>query len=38
MKSPPEQNSNSNIKIKEVSDENKPLNEYENAIKNLTIF
>ena len=31
-KSPPEQYSNSKLKIKEKSDENKPLNEYENSI------
>ena len=31
-KSPPEQYSNSKIKIKEISDEIKPLNEYENVI------
>ena len=31
-KSPPEQNSNSEVKIKEISDEIKPLNEYENGI------
>ena len=31
-KSPPEQYSNSKIKIKEISDEIKPLNEYENGI------
>ena len=31
-KSPPEQYSNSKIKIKELSDEIKPLNEYENGI------
>ena len=31
-KSPPEQYSNSKIKIKEISDEFKPLNEYENAV------
>ena len=31
-KSPPEQFSNSKIKIKEISDEIKPLNEYENGI------
>ena len=31
-KSPPEQYSNSKIKIKEIIDEIKPLNEYENAI------
>ena len=31
-KSPPEQYSNAKIKIKEISDEIKPLNEYENAI------
>ena len=31
-KSPPEQYSNSKIKINEISDEIKPLNEYENAI------
>ena len=31
-KSPPEQYSSSKIKIKEISDEIKPLNEYENAI------
>ena len=31
-KSPPEQYSNSKIKIKEISDEITPLNEYENAI------
>ena len=31
-KSPPEQYTNSNIKIKEISDEIKPLNEYENGI------
>ena len=31
-KSPPEQNSNSKIKIKEISDEIKPLNYYEKAI------
>ena len=31
-KSPPEQYSNSKIKIKEISDEIKTLNEYENAI------
>ena len=34
-KSPPEQYSNSKIKIKEISDQNKPLNEYENGI---TVF
>ena len=31
-KSPPEQNSNSKIKIKGKNDEIKPLNEYENGI------
>ena len=31
-KSPPEQYTNSKIKIKEISDENKPLNEYEYGI------
>ena len=31
-KSPPEQYTNSRIKIKEISDEIKPLNEYENGI------
>ena len=31
-KSPPDQYSNSKIKIKEISDEIKPLNEYENGI------
>ena len=31
-KSPPEQYTNSKIKIKEISDEIKPLNEYENGI------
>ena len=31
-KSPPEQYSNSKIKMKEISDEIKPLNEYENGI------
>ena len=31
-RSPPEQYSNSKIKIKEISDEIKPLNEYENGI------
>ena len=31
-KSPPEQYSNSDIEIREISDEIKPLNEYENAI------
>ena len=31
-KSPPEQYANSKIKIKEISDEIKPLNEYENGI------
>ena len=31
-KSPPEQYTNSRIKIKETSDEIKPLNEYENGI------
>ena len=31
-KSPPEQNTNSKIKIKEISDEIKPLNEYENGV------
>ena len=31
-KSPPEQYTNSEIKIKEISDEIKPLNEYENGI------
>ena len=31
-KSPPEQYNNSKIKIKEISDEIKPLNEYENGI------
>ena len=31
-KSPPEQYSNSKIKFKEISDEIKPLNEYENSI------
>ena len=31
-KSPPEQYSISKIKIKEISDEIKPLNEYENAV------
>ena len=31
-KSPPEQYTNSKIKLKEISDEIKPLNEYENAI------
>ena len=31
-KSPPEQYSNSKIKIKEIGDEIKPLNEYQNAI------
>ena len=31
-KSPPEQYTNSQIKIKEISDEIKPLNEYENGI------
>ena len=30
--SPPEQYTNSNIKIKEIGDEIKPLNEYENGI------
>ena len=34
-KSPPEQYTNSKIRIKEISDEIKPLNEYENGI---TIF
>ena len=29
-KSPPEQCSNSKIKVREISDETKPLNEYEN--------
>ena len=32
-KSPPEQYTNSKIKIKEISNEIKPLNEYENGIK-----
>ena len=32
-KSPPEQYSNTKIKIKEICDEIKPLNEYENGIK-----
>ena len=32
-KSPPEQYSNSKTKIKEISDEIKPLNEYENGIR-----
>ena len=32
-KSPPEQYTNSKIKIKAISDEIKPLNEYENGIK-----
>ena len=31
-KSPPEQYSNAKIKIKEISDEIKPLSEYENAV------
>ena len=31
-KSPPEQYTNSKIKIKEVTDEIKPLNEYENGV------
>ena len=31
-KSPPEHYTNSKIKIKEISDESKPLNEYENGI------
>ena len=31
-KSPPEQYTNSGIKIEEISDEFKPLNEYENGI------
>ena len=31
-KSPPEQYTNFKIKIKETSDENKPLNEYESGI------
>ena len=31
-KSPPEQYTNSKITIKEISDEIKPLNEYENGI------
>ena len=31
-KSPPEQYTNSKIKIKEISDEIKPLNDYENCI------
>ena len=31
-KSPPEQYSNTKIKIKEISDEVKPLNEYENGV------
>ena len=31
-KSPPEQYSNSKIKIKEINDEIKPLNEYENCV------
>ena len=31
-KSPPEQYTNSKIKIKEISDEIKPLNKYENGI------
>ena len=31
-KSPPNQYANSKIKIKEISDETKPLNEYENGI------
>ena len=31
-KSPPQQFSNTKIKIKEIGDEIKPLNEYENAI------
>ena len=31
-KSPPEQYTNSKIKIKEICDEIKPLNEYENGI------
>ena len=31
--SPPEQYTNSKIKVKEISDEIKPLNEYENGIK-----
>ena len=31
-KSPPEQYTNSKVKIKEISDEIKPLNEYENGI------
>ena len=37
-KSPPEQYTNSKIKIKEISDEIKPLNEYENGIRVLMIF
>ena len=32
-KSPPEQHTNSKIKIKEICDEIKPLNEYENSIR-----
>ena len=31
-KSPPEQYTNSKIKIKEITDEIKPLNEYENGV------
>ena len=31
-KSPPEQRSNTKIKIKEISDEIKPINEYENGV------
>ena len=37
-KSPPEQYSNTKIKIKEISDEIKPLNEYENVVIVLMIF
>ena len=32
IKSPPEQYSNSKIKLREISDEIKPLNKYENAV------
>ena len=32
-KSPPEQYTNSKIKTKEITDEIKPLNEYENGVK-----
>ena len=37
-KSPPEQNSNSKIKIKEISDQIKISNKYENAIIVLMLF